>query len=870
MEFYYDMSVIVPVYNADKYLRKTIESILQQTYPLDKIEVILIDDGSSDDSLEICYEFERQFENIKVIQQQNSGVSAARNNGMKAAKGQYIMFLDSDDLIGRNTIEELILFFRNEDKNTDIVAYPLYSLIGEKVKEHARTKNYRKTGVYDVSIHNNINQTTINVCVKNLPESEKIYFDTSLHYAEDATFNTSYIMRTGKIGICSKGRYIYRTHKESAVWKYRSPVQSYSTLLSYFEKVIWNNRFGDKAHPYVQSSVLYELNWRYKSRSLFPFHLDEKKYREWYERFLNIIDEIEDKVILSQPHMDLYHKAAFLKMKRSPIKINQDSLGVYVSREDRLLFKENKFEIVLTQFNIKNSVLQINGFIKSVLCEFIDLNLYIIVDGVPHKLDLVESNHGYYKVRLKTNEFKAFSWKKDIENISKLDIKFELNYNHYQYPVSFFFMNDVLFNRFINSPKVIKDNVMVTKIPQKAQFILKKISGLEKRGFLKNYNKVVFKKDKKIFLARHLIKKNKTPLWLYNDRANIIDNGYYQFKHDFGKDDSVKRYYIYDGDVLNLDSLFTPEEKKYVVKFGSRMHKYLFLNSTKILTSFRAINEYSPFAEKRLEYFKDLLSYELVYLQHGILHAHTPWIYSKEKNRIDKFVVSSEFERKNLINNYNYEPENIIETGMPRFDTISKKEPSDNRVIFAPSWRITLVEEKKNSWVINKNLFIKSDYYRKINELLTSEKFLDMLEQKDIIFELKMHPIFKDVVNLFDVKSERIIIKEDNVQLEDYKLFITDFSSYVFDFVYLNRPVVFFVPDYDEFRSGNHIYNKLDLDIEDSFGRLVYEIDDFISEVKSIAERNYEPADHYKLKMDEFFSGKGEHREKLYNALMSI
>ncbi|MCO4852876.1 bifunctional glycosyltransferase/CDP-glycerol:glycerophosphate glycerophosphotransferase [Bacillus vallismortis] len=865
----YDMSIIIPVYNAERYLRKTVESVLQQTYSLEKIEVIFVDDGSADNSVSICQEYSSQFENMKLIIQQNNGVSAARNKGLESATGQYIMFLDSDDLIGKNTVEELVSFFHEVGNETDIVGYPLYSLIGNKVQEHARTKNYKKTGLYDVSIHTNINQTTINVCVRNLPENERVFFDTSLHYAEDATFNTAYIMRTGKMGICSKGRYIYRTHKNSAVWKYRSPVQASSMLLDYFEKVIFNHRHGEKAHPYVQSNVLYELNWRYKSRSLFPFHLEKKEYQKWYDRFLNIMNEIEDEVILKHPHVDTFHKGTFLKLKTEPINVSQDSLGIYIYRNNKMILKQYKFELVITQFNIKNNTLRINGFIKSLMSEFIDLDLFMYVDGLPIKLELVESSHGYYKVRTKTNNFKAFSWFKDIEGLTNLNVTFELRYNQYKYPIAFFFMNDVIFNKFEKNKKAIQNNMLITHLPNKAMFTLKKLPGTEQRKFLKNYNKAVYRKDKKVFLARHLVKKKKSPLWLYNDRVNLIDNGYYQFKHDFAKNDSVRRYYIYDGEQLNLDDLFTQEEKKYVVKFGSRKHKYLFVNATKILTSFRELNEYSPFAEKRMEYFKDLLTYEVVYLQHGILHAHTPWIYSKEKNRIDKFVVSSKFERDNLIKNYNYAPENILETGMPRFDIIKNTDPDENRVIFAPSWRISLAEEKKgNKWTINRELFMKSAYFNKINDLLSSERFIRTLEQQNIIFELKMHPIFKEAENLFHIKSERIKIKNDLVKLEDYKLFITDFSSYLFDFAYLNRPMMFFIPDYDEFLSGNHIYNKLDLDVEESFGQMVNSTEEFVNELTKIAVRGFEPDDLFKIRMNSFFGEKGGHCEKLYNELI--
>ena len=100
------LSVIVPVYNAENELKKSIESILSQTEK--NIEIILVDDGSSDNSLYICKEFEKKDRRIKVIHQENAGVSVARNTGIEVATGEYIGFVDSDDWIELNMYERLL------------------------------------------------------------------------------------------------------------------------------------------------------------------------------------------------------------------------------------------------------------------------------------------------------------------------------------------------------------------------------------------------------------------------------------------------------------------------------------------------------------------------------------------------------------------------------------------------------------------------------------------------------------------------------------------------------------------------------------------------------------------------------------------
>lgn len=100
------LSIIVPIYNAQNHLKKCIESIINQTEK--DIEIILIDDGSTDDSLKICNEYQRKDFRINVIHQNNSGVSIARNQGIKIAKGEYIGFVDSDDWIDLDMFKRLL------------------------------------------------------------------------------------------------------------------------------------------------------------------------------------------------------------------------------------------------------------------------------------------------------------------------------------------------------------------------------------------------------------------------------------------------------------------------------------------------------------------------------------------------------------------------------------------------------------------------------------------------------------------------------------------------------------------------------------------------------------------------------------------
>lgn len=111
------ISIIVPVYNVEKYLKRCIESIINQTYQ--NLEIILVDDGSTDNSLKLCNYYKTKDKRIKVIHQSNRGLSSARNSGLKESNGDYICFVDSDDWINLNFVK--VLFETSQNTNSQIV-----------------------------------------------------------------------------------------------------------------------------------------------------------------------------------------------------------------------------------------------------------------------------------------------------------------------------------------------------------------------------------------------------------------------------------------------------------------------------------------------------------------------------------------------------------------------------------------------------------------------------------------------------------------------------------------------------------------------------------------------------------------------------
>ncbi len=115
-------SVIIPVYNVAPYIAKTLDSVLRQGLEASEYEVIMVNDGSEDSSADICREYCERFPNFKLVNQENAGVSAARNRGIDAAQGEYVVFLDADDYLLDNGLQLASCQFRNRN-DVDVIHY---------------------------------------------------------------------------------------------------------------------------------------------------------------------------------------------------------------------------------------------------------------------------------------------------------------------------------------------------------------------------------------------------------------------------------------------------------------------------------------------------------------------------------------------------------------------------------------------------------------------------------------------------------------------------------------------------------------------------------------------------------------------------
>lgn len=207
------LSIIIPVYNAEKYIKNILHKLDKQI--TDKIEVLLIDDGSKDKSLEICQSYANSSNNFKVSHQQNSGASAARNRGIELAKGRYIVFIDSDDDITNDYIKTVCDLCDNT--NADIIQLDSYIVKNGNEKYVAVGL---EEGVHDVDHYCKfvLKQTTNppwNKIYKNdIIKKNKVYFDVNMVMGEDISFILEFLKYINSAYVCNCAIYKYMQNSE--------------------------------------------------------------------------------------------------------------------------------------------------------------------------------------------------------------------------------------------------------------------------------------------------------------------------------------------------------------------------------------------------------------------------------------------------------------------------------------------------------------------------------------------------------------------------------------------------------------------------------------------------------------------------------
>lgn len=214
------VTLIIPIYNAERYLRRCLDSVAAQTFG--DMEVLLMNDGSKDRSSAICREYEERDARFRTIDKENSGVSDTRNQGMQLARGKYLQFMDSDDWLTPDATQSLVE--AAEKDQCDMVIADFYRVNGEHYveKQHIRDEKVMNREAFAMEMANDPADFYYGVMWNKLyrrevVEQHGLCCDTSMNWCEDFVFNLSFIRYGERFRALQKPIYYYMKRKGSLV-----------------------------------------------------------------------------------------------------------------------------------------------------------------------------------------------------------------------------------------------------------------------------------------------------------------------------------------------------------------------------------------------------------------------------------------------------------------------------------------------------------------------------------------------------------------------------------------------------------------------------------------------------------------------------
>lgn len=873
----FKFSIIIAVYNVEEYLEETVDSIISQTLDFkENVQLILVDDGSSDNSLEIAKKYHMEFpENIIVLSKENGGQASARNLGLQYAQGKYVNFLDSDDYLSDNVLQEVYDFFENNKSEIDIVAIPM-QLFERVTGPHRLNYKFNETRVIDlIKEPNNPLLSSSSSFIKY--DAIKSYeFDTDLVNLEDALIINKILLDKKKYGVVNNCNYYYRQRNmgNSTVDSANTKKEYFTDRLNKFYKNIINYSISLEGEipKFIQYLMAYDLQWLLKIPNLNVFDNDDE-INEFWECLDYVLSFINVDVVYGNNNIlnDVKPFFLFLLGEEKNIYINDNKellIDVGTHNVDVL----DRHRVWLDILEIKNDCLNISGIL---LTNFDSKNISIkVIKENSSKCQEYFSTNVKYNTDERNNRcFLGFNWK----FVYNFDVFIHLDYDEISNLNFIIEYNDGIISHSFESLVGLNHSVALSDfsacITKNKYIILYKNLKLQMLPYsyfsmlryeVSNIKKTII--DRPNFFIRSIlirllyyilypIMKNKK-IWIFSDRSDFADdNAKHLFCYASKRNDSIKKYFAVNSDSPSFELMNQFEGN--IIPFGGFQHKLLYLFADKIISSY--INEkfLNPFFYDNYQLYKGLCTSERFFLQHGVTKDDISKFIKKYNNNVSLIVTVSDFERESFLNEGYGFSTNIVQTlGFPRYDNLHEIN-HNKQILFMPTWRLDLT---------NENDFLNSEYYETINNLLNNNVLFKLLKEKGYVFVFKPHAELIPYIDLLNISDDVYLSLNDSYQklFNESSILITDFSSVFFDFAYLKKPIIYYQPNNDyHYDEGYFDYNNM------GFGDVIHDENNLIDKLNYYLDNGCHMEEFYKNNVDAFFKFNDSNNcQRVYNWLL--
>jgi CDP-glycerol glycerophosphotransferase (TagB/SpsB family)/glycosyltransferase involved in cell wall biosynthesis len=921
------ISVVIPVYNVEQYLRETLDSIVDQNINFKKnVELILVNDGSSDGSEDVCLEYKRQFpNNIIYHRQKNQGVSAARNKGLSLAHGQYVHFMDSDDIASRNFYHKATQFL-DSHKSVDLVAAKIM-LFEAEYSPHYLNGKFRKLRVIDIDKEPEASIFHVSSCIFRRQAVAGHKFDRRVPITEDTKFLLDILHKRRAYGVLPRAvthNYRKRHNATSAInqkinnrgYFLDVPKLVYDHIISQ-----WRDSNGRLAR-FAQYELMNDIRWRIvegKQQSVLG-KSEETKYKK---TIYDVVKQIDDDIIINS-YLSPVQKSFLLRKKHGHSyeeKLTFDGkvyyfgtkrlLDVGAGRDGSALVLDFIRDIGDGKFKLEGYV--VNGAVSKYDKYFIKTSLGCFpLKNVPRAqrrdgfLGDVFSTKEAFEVEIKVNSsdriIGQLITKDGIKATLPLFTKRFTGLSDLPYayrragallltnrrgimsvnPRSWWraalyelrFMLRIALNlRPRRALGLLRDALRsnLRMMPRRMAIIeLAKPILIVIRAFFYNILDIFFYRTL-YHITKYRIKK---PIWLVSDRGTMAgDNGEALFTYIMEHEKPEAKIYF----VISKKSPDYRRLKKVgkVLNIKSPQYKLLFLLSSKIISSHADDYVVNPFGY-RWNHFCDLFNFDFVFLQHGITKDDiSGWLNRFNKN-IKIFITGARPEYDSILSNpFYYTKENVVLSGFPRYDLLSSQ--PTGKLMLAPTWRDYLLKQTHNDvggLRAYSDNFRETNYYKFYNSLMNDERVLEALRDANMIGELYLHPAFSLQARDFQANANFVVKTVPysyRDAFRDSNLLVTDYSSVPFDFAYLKKPIIYTQFDKLEFYQ-NHIYNQSYYSYEkDGFGPVVYNHETAVKLIVQTIKNGCKVSQKYQARVDTFFAFRDrENSKRVYQAILRL
>lgn len=827
-------SLVVPCHNVEKYLDDFFHSIFAQTADPECLEIVAVDDGSTDGTaLRIKHWADRFPGQIRCIRQSNQGQAAARNAGLTAASGDWVSFPDSDDFFSLNYIEKVEEeIARPRDRILSMVACNLIYFKEFKNRyddTHPLRYRFEKdrtiVSAGDLEDHMQLSVATVWLR-RNLIERHGLRFDCRIHPTfEDGHFVNKYLLLNARTeaAFLREPVYYYRKREDLSsslnVAKQGRDYYLDSLRHGYLDLLVQAQEITGRVPRFIQRTVLYDILYR----------------------FLHLIDHPERAAFLTREEQSEF----FALLEQIFAKIDCATINTYNVEEKHkvgllALMKQAHRPVTtayLRQYDEAKQLVQLSYY-----------------SGDPHNSAAAQVNDKAVPLL-----FKSRCGSRILDRT-------------------------YVYEHFFWVPLGLHDYLTI-RVDQEICALQCRETQLGAMGTLCELQRVLATPavdtnalpsaigDVRRVAIKAATKERYGDCWLLFDRDDKADNNaehFYRYLLSIGKAD--KAFFVLRTDSPDWQRL--EREGFQLIPFNSQDHHIALINARFLICSDIVDSLIFPMPQ---DFLRDLLHYRFVFLNHGVIKDDiSRWLNSKD---ISLFVTSTPSEFASIANEesqYKFSAKEVVLTGLARHDSLLSLPKSAATLLIMPTWRHYLAGKlaKVGARRAASSSFAASDYAIRWKSLLHSPRLRDLAERHGLKLVFCAHanlvPQIADLELPDYVEAVDPLATRLQSLFAEASVFVTDYSSVAFEMAYLEKPVVYYQFDAESFFAGGHTSQTGYFDYErDGFGPVAATEDDLLSYLEATLSDSA-PSHYAERERAAFPYRDGKCRERLYQSILAL